>query len=133
MCMSCVGRDVTSFLPKPMIKRFEGFHQSFSEHFDSAQLVLNGEVNCVNCRSTKESPVCPNCYTLEVHSWLRERDSGLASKFKRMFSFTGQSNISPEGDFSDEESGICDECGEYTENLTLVDGEWICGDCGPIE
>ena len=29
----------------------------------------------------------------------------------------------------DEEFGICDECGEYSDSLGLVNGRWICVIC----
>lgn len=28
-----------------------------------------------------------------------------------------------------EEFGICDECGEYAEELRLLNGRWICIEC----
>jgi len=30
---------------------------------------------------------------------------------------------------SDNEFGVCDECGEYTEELILISGTWICKQC----
>ena len=132
MCMSCVGKDVREFLPQKLRKSYMGFHNSFSSHFDSAQLVLNGAVYCMNCRSTRESPVCPNCYTSEVFAWLEEKDSRLAKKFMKMFSFGRAPSLPAEdGEQQDEEYGICDECGEYTDELIPTDGEWICKECSP--
>lgn len=28
-----------------------------------------------------------------------------------------------------DEFGVCDECGDYTEELVLVEGNWLCRDC----
>lgn len=28
-----------------------------------------------------------------------------------------------------DEFGVCDECGEYTEELVLIDGSWVCKGC----
>ena len=28
-----------------------------------------------------------------------------------------------------DEFGICDECGEYTEELVLIEGSWVCREC----
>ncbi len=30
------------------------------------------------------------------------------------------------------EFGVCDECGEYTEELMLMEGAWICKKCSHI-
>jgi len=30
---------------------------------------------------------------------------------------------------SKEEFGVCDECGEYTEELMLIESNWVCKDC----
>lgn len=134
MCMDCVARDIKEFLPHKLVKGFQGFHKSFYSHFDSGQLVLNGGVYCMSCRSTRESPVCPHCYTSEVFHWLQERDHKAAQKFARIFSFGGRGDaLEGDGPFSGEEQGICDECGEYAEELTLADGEWICRECAEYE
>ena len=31
-----------------------------------------------------------------------------------------------------EEYGVCDECGEYTEELVLMDGSWNCRACSQM-
>lgn len=130
LCMECVAKDVTEFLPHELVDEFRGFHEYFYNHFDSPQLVLNGAVYCVNCRSTKESPVCPNCYANEVQLWLDDKDSGLAVKFARMFNFGGQASIPfQEEAHTKEDFGICDECGEYTDELAQTAGEWVCREC----
>jgi len=28
-----------------------------------------------------------------------------------------------------EEFGVCDECGDYTEELVLIEGNWLCRGC----
>lgn len=28
-----------------------------------------------------------------------------------------------------EEFGVCDDCGEYTEELILIEGSWVCKTC----
>ncbi len=33
------------------------------------------------------------------------------------------------GEIMKDEFGVCDECGEYTEALVLIEGTWICKDC----
>jgi hypothetical protein len=133
-CMDCMAKDVKEFLPGGLAKKFQGFHKSFYSHFDSAHLVLNGAVYCVSCRSTKESPICPNCYTNEVYTWLEEKSPRLARKFIKMFSFGGPAELPAEDESpAEEEFGICDECGEYTEELVLADGEWVCRECATYQ
>jgi len=29
----------------------------------------------------------------------------------------------------DKDAGVCDECGEYSNELMLIDGQWVCPDC----
>jgi len=31
-----------------------------------------------------------------------------------------------------DEFGVCDECGEYTEELILIEGSWLCRECSHI-
>ena len=131
LCMNCIARDVKEFLPSRLAKGFEQFHRSLYDHFDSSQLILNGAVYCMSCRSTRESPICPHCYSTEVMEWLKERDPQMAKKFLRIFPFGAREALEeeplPEG------QGICDECGEYAEEMVLADGEWVCQDCAEYE
>ncbi len=130
MCMDCVARDIRKFLPKKLTMGFQRFHENFYHHFDSPQLVLNGAVYCMNCRSTKESPICPNCYIKEAYQWLEEKDKRLAKRFLKLFSFGGPIDFRSDSEAPvEEEFGVCDECGEYTEELVMVNGEWVCKEC----
>ena len=80
MCMDCVAKGIKKVLPKKLERGFQRFHESFYSHFDSPQLIMNGAVYCMNCKSTKENPVCPNCYAKEVAQWLGERSTRAAGK-----------------------------------------------------
>ena len=130
MCMNCVAKDVDKFLPRKLSPQFQQFHRNFYTHFDSPQLILNGQVYCVNCKSTQESPICQHCYTREVHTWLEERNLSVARQFLKMFSFGGlEEHTAADNPSSEVEFGICDECGEYADELENVDGEWMCTEC----
>lgn len=124
LCMQCVGKDVADFLPKPMRKGFGGFHRAFSLTLSSGPM-QNDAVACLNCRSTQESPICPECYAEEVSSWLEERSPAVAKKFLKTFSFDTRESETVE----EEGFGICDECGDYGEDLVFADGEWMCHEC----
>jgi len=131
--MDCVAKGIKKVLPKKLERGFQRFHESFYSHFDSPQLIMNGAVYCMNCKSTKENPVCPNCYAKEVAQWLGERSTRAAGKVMGMFSFGKPVSalLVPEAELNpEEEAGICDECGEYTEGLMMVHGEWVCEACG---
>lgn len=130
MCMDCVSKDIDAFLPAQLKPRFQEFHKGFSTHFDSSMLILNGSVHCMKCKSTKESPICPQCYSNEAYNWIDDHDPSLARKFFTMFSFGGPPESAVDRDMKpEEEFGICDECGEYTEELVQTEGEWVCHDC----
>lgn len=32
-----------------------------------------------------------------------------------------------------DEFGVCDDCGDYTEELVLIEGNWICNNCSHME
>lgn len=87
-----------------------------------------------------ERLVCIHCYVKEVYEWLKGMDRPLAEQFLEVFSF-GFSKESFESDDIHQvdelfgrrrtEFGICDECGEYTDELEYVAGEWMCDECAP--
>jgi len=130
MCMDCVSKDIKEFLPKDLKNPFQGFHKGFYSHFDSSLLVLNGSVYCVKCKSTKESPICPQCYANEAFNWIEDKNPSIAKRFSQIFSFSNPLDSSVENRKDREEDmGICDECGEYTDELVLSDGEWVCREC----
>lgn len=133
ICPDCIAHGIKDFLPSNFVVGFTKFHQSFLSHFRNGGLPMN---TCLECKS-KELTVCPYCYTHEVHSWLGKRNKSMATQFMNIFSFgfndkpshlpVGTEPIST--DVSREDFGICDECGEYTEELVLLGGEWVCKGC----
>jgi len=128
LCLTCTSHDIKAFLPVKLRKPFGQFHASFSRTVTNG----NGSVYCATCRSSSGSPMCPNCYTTEIKSWIGERNKAVAAKFSRTFSF--QSEPLPEKRSREEESGgICDECGEYTEELVSESGEVVCSECAGDE
>jgi len=89
---------------------------------------------------TGEQLVCIHCYVKEVYQWVKQRDLVIATQFLNVFSF-GYQRASFEKDYthhaedtvedSNSEFGICDECGEYTDELEQAAGEWTCKECSP--
>ncbi|MFH1364322.1 MAG: hypothetical protein ABIH52_01570, partial [Candidatus Aenigmatarchaeota archaeon] len=88
--------------------------------------------------------ICPFCYIVETFHWLRERDEQLAHylykmlplshdwKVTRFHGCVWKEGYKPLGEVEMDvkEQGICDECGEYSDHLELLNGEWICKECG---
>jgi hypothetical protein len=118
---------------------FQSFHNHFSGYFHSN---LNSAFNwCLNCKTQKEASLCPYCYTNEVIYWLKNKDANLATKFAQLFPFDFEkighkeffrTQINPITDDKPikKRFGICDACGEYSDDLTCPKGEWVCPDCG---
>jgi hypothetical protein len=132
ICPDCIAPAVKDFLPSSFDRKFEEFHSSFLFPFRNSELRI---AKCLECRRPAEFTVCPYCYTNEIHAWLVKINQPLADRFIKIFSFGfDRCRLLPRepitGDVGGEEAGICDECGEYSESLVLLDGEWICRDCG---
>lgn len=139
LCAECLARDIREWLPSKYKGFFFGFHRFFSKSFPS-DFNNNGSVACLHCKS-RELSVCPYCYTNEVFHWLKGKNSDLAHSFKRIFSFDfegtgykevlGMEDMIPitENMVVTGNQGICDECGEYSDELALMDGKWVCSDC----
>ncbi|MFQ5648064.1 MAG: hypothetical protein ACE5FW_02400 [Candidatus Aenigmatarchaeota archaeon] len=118
--------------------QFGAFHKHFAGYFHSN---LNSAFNwCLNCKTLKEASVCPYCYTNEVIYWLKDKNVSLANKFAQLFPFDFEkighkeffrTHIHPitDGVPLNKQFGICDSCGEYSDELVNTDGEWVCDKC----
>lgn len=135
ICADCIGNGIRNFLPSHFTKKFNTFHKDLLSHFSS----MDATNKCLQCKNPSEFTVCPYCYTNEVHTWLEKKNRPLAEKFIKIFSFgldyDPLQKFVLEEDSTQESSdmGICDECGEYGEELVSVDGEWVCKNCAWIQ
>ncbi|MBI4020649.1 MAG: hypothetical protein HY369_00230 [Candidatus Aenigmarchaeota archaeon] len=122
VCMDCMAQDIQDMIPARLEKGFRKFHNSLISHFSGS-----GEVHCAKCGSAGEEPICPSCYTGEASRWLEDKDGRLAKRLTRVL------DVVEEELPREEDVGICDECGEYTEDLVSTHGEWLCRDCAVYE
>lgn len=76
----------------------------------------------------------------EVHDWFNGKDSGILSEidnkifhfnFKKHEAIMKNHMFQPitEHENEEKELGICDDCGEYSEELMLINGRWVCQEC----
>jgi hypothetical protein len=142
LCIDCLESHIKRWLPVRLAHEFDKFHHTFSKHFRS---MFSEPEYCMHCKSHKNKPVCPYCYTNEVYHWLKVRDRNLAGRFITLFFFdferTGfrdpvkMDNLTPITEDIDVETefGICDECGEYSEELHHADCGWVCKACWGVE
>lgn len=140
LCIDCLERHIKRWLPVKLSSDFEKFHNTFSRYFRS---FLNSEY-CMHCKSYKDKPVCPYCYTNEVYHWLKGENRDLAFMFMNVFSFDFErsgfeepvkmENLIPisENREIQRQSGICDECGEYSEELGRTENGLSCTGCMEI-
>jgi hypothetical protein len=132
-----LAQDIKRWLPPATAPKFLAFHNQFVGYFHSN---LDADFNwCLNCKTQKEAALCPYCYTNEVIYWLKAKSPVLANRFAQLFPFDFErvghkpvfrTNSEPiEGVKEKSHFGICDSCGEYSEKLVSVDGEWHCESC----
>ncbi|MFH1294485.1 MAG: hypothetical protein ABIH90_00910 [Candidatus Aenigmatarchaeota archaeon] len=90
----------------------------------------------------KESQVCAFCYINEFISWANHTDSALAEHMRKSFVFSFERKGEFDGFFRNtrlepltqtrcerESFGLCDNCGEYADELVPSNGAWLCSDC----
>ncbi len=131
-----MGEGIAKWLPSPTKELFEKENARFlgtfsATHPDSGRSALydaGGE------------PVCLYCYVNEVFHWLSGIDKAVAKRFRRLFAFGMRkedfreiiiSHAMPITETAHERSvcGICDRCGEYSEELSKSRDGWICSGC----
>ena len=82
----------------------------------------------------------------EVFDWLHGVNTALAENFFRFVPFKRELRMGPEviswrdgivpisnTDVPEVDEGTCEACERYSDELTHVDGKWICRDCGLLE
>lgn len=136
-CPDCLAEDIKNWLPFHTRGNFDTFHRQFSGYFHSN---LDTAFSwCLKCKNLKEASICPYCYANETVYWLKSVDPALANRFARFFPFDFEkighnallktTNPPIDTRVKSQQFGICDSCGEYSDELECVEGEWVCEDC----
>jgi hypothetical protein len=142
ICSDCLSDSLKKWLPDQYMYQYAIFHDTLANHFKFKTLEEN---KCLSCSSYDGFTICPYCYTNEVFQWLKGFNKRLAEDFVNMFRFDFEgsgfknsltrSDAEPitEEENPKEEFGICDDCGEYSEELVYFDGEWVCKNCASYQ
>ncbi len=140
ICPHCLAKEIGAWLPRRFSSEFRKFSRSFLEHFASFESNLT-RVRCIRCHKVKEATMCSFCYISEVFSWLQDRNKKLARTLFMALPLDAGSRISGIGGMWSQqitpisyeekgsEEGICEECGEHSQETTLVNGRWVCESC----
>lgn len=141
LCMNCLGKSFSNWIDmkSPRLKNeFQIFHNHLLKIFSSDQ---NQEF-CIKCRHTVDTVMCPYCYAKEIFWWIFSKDVKLSNKFAKIFNFDflgigylptiKTRNLEPiiiidEKKKSD--MNICENCGQTSDNLKEVNGNWLCESC----
>ena len=124
-----IDKHIELWLPGELSRGFADFQTALITYADSPFIrepkPLSGKIICIYC------------YVKEVYQWLDGMNGELAERFLDTFSFgfakrtfrshEEHADIDMEG--QRKEFGICDECGEYTDELVELEGEWVCVAC----
>lgn len=134
ICINCLEKDILERIPGNLRRGFSEFHRRLSYYFRSK---TDRFIPCLKCRISDAPHICIPCYLNELNSWFRE--NGLLGKVKENLSLDFEAlerNLKGHSALPITEtrnrrrnSGICDECGEYSENLVLFNSEWVCTEC----
>ena len=137
ICIDCLAGNVQKCLPGSFpSSSFSAFHSKFRMFFSSA---FDARAVCIRCKNPQPAPVCMHCYITEVLAWLKDRSPELVSSIQPLLNYDFDKHEEFIGSIMAEpitwsrtyinDSGICDECGEYSEELSLVSGQWMCREC----
>jgi len=140
VCIDRLADDIGKWLPSDLSSHFAGFNKQFLGIFSHTPHADLGNHHIV-CNSEFTSNICLHCYVNEVFQWLAGKNKAVANRFRRLFSFgmdkkdfrevmLARPRPIMEMENMGEEFGICDECGEYTDELKLLNGRWVCQECG---
>lgn len=142
ICPDCLGKDIGQWLPKDLSLKFSEFHRSLVDSFKPIAYKPIF-VPCIKCKRKTVATICPFCYITEVFNWLRDKDEGLASVLFRFLPLARDWKITEKDGCAWKEGfrpmtemrrgkrdiGLCDECGEYSEELVMHNSKWVCRDC----
>ncbi len=143
ICPDCIAKEIGRWLPRGLSSEFRGFSRSLLRHFESFESSLT-KVRCLKCRSLKEADLCSFCYIAEIFSWLQAKNRELAKTVFMALPVDVGSGISTKANgtraitaISFEESltdeGICEECEEFSERTSMINGRWVCEACKDYE
>ena len=143
ICIDCLAEDIKDWLPQHLVSRFSRFNEMFLGYFHYPHDHEENNHNLV-CNGRGKGSICLYCYVNEVFQWLLNQNKTLARRFIRVFSFglkvsrfrdiiKAKPQPITELIETDKEFGICDECGEYSDELRHIDGRWVCKECGVME
>ncbi|MBM3303639.1 MAG: hypothetical protein FJY76_00965 [Candidatus Aenigmarchaeota archaeon] len=130
VCIHRMGRGIAQWLPSPAREAFEMENARFLQTFSYMP---------ADTRNHAE-PVCLYCYVNEVFQWLSAIDRPVARRFRKLLSLGRRTEDFREIIISHAEPitadrpeaaefGVCDVCGEYSDELTRTREGWVCGDC----
>ena len=138
--MDCLEEDVKKWLPFSYLSEFLSFHKTFVYHFITPEDATFDP--CLKCKSLREAEVCAFCYMNEFISWAKHLDPAVAESMGKSFIFSFERKGEFDGFFRNtrlepvthvrcerESFGICDSCGEYSDELAPAGNGWICPNC----
>ena len=145
ICPNRLAMSIRDWLPDKLTGKFSKFHSTLMSYFSSDRCDFryqrsHCETKNILCTEKDQSRLCAFCYIAEVYEWLKNNNKSLAEQFLQVFSLgyqkvryrlEGKIVRHPiiETDLWKTDSGICDECGEYSDELKRNNGEWICNAC----
>lgn len=132
ICIDCLKREISERIPEKLRGKFLDFHTNISTCFHS-----NRFMPCLKCKVSSAPHICIPCYLNEIYSWFKIHS--MTGRIKEMISldFEGleeslkSHSALPITEIENhkERDGICDECGEYSGNLVMINWEWVCEGC----
>jgi len=142
ICPKCLAEDIKNWLPTIHSDPFKKFHATLEKFFEPN--LDTTFIQCLHCKTSAPASICPFCYVVEVFNWLNPIDQELAKHMFKMLPLAKDWVVTEhsgcvwkegfrpliEQEEKKEEFGVCDECGEYTDELVLINGEWVCNECG---
>ncbi len=142
ICPECLGKDIGGWLPKDLSANFSKFHRFLVDSF-SPKNYKPIFVPCIKCKGKTVATICPFCYIAETFQWLRDKNRNLASVLLNFIPMAKDWKVTEtdgcvweegyipitEMKYEDKRFGLCDECGEYSDELVIQDSEWVCRDC----
>ena len=133
-----LGRSIEGWLPSPANERFAETNRQFLEIFryhphkiQQHHLVVNSPIS---------ESICLYCYVNAVYQWLDGIDRAVARRFRKLFAFGMKKEEFREVILShaepitekmpmSREFGLCDVCGDFSEELSNSNGDWLCEGC----
>ena len=141
ICTDCLGKDIGEWLPENLSKGFSSFHGFLVDSFNPRNYKPIF-VPCIKCKRKTVATICPFCYTAEIFNWLKERNNDLANILVKFLPLANDWKVADTGclwkggfrpitemNLKKTQFGVCDDCGEYSEELVSDNKKWICEDC----